>query len=296
MPGAAPEDDAQDRLLTGISRLAAAPLLAPEQGVEIEWLESWDETLFQSGASACLLPEGMLGLAKEGVLELIATLEDSADIGEPVEVPVGLTVAGTYAGASKTVYMPWAAMGALLAQAGFMEYTQSMSFTVADNLELDALKREAARFFASASLSPGETPFQYALTVYDGILAESTGAVKKDIRLLEALIPLILALSALVGFAASFLFIRARQMEFAVMLLLGSGRAQVFLTAFIEQLALELFGALLGMLAYLALRGLGPFPAPGAPGIYLACHTAGMAAATLWLTRANVMLLLKAKE
>ena len=116
------------------------------------------------------------------------------------------------------------------------------------------------------------------------VVALAAGLVQQLARLL----------AQLTGFAASFLFMRSRRAEFAVMRSLGTSRAQVFLMAFAEQLSLTLLGMLPGFLAYGLWRG-----APrnvGTACIYLACHMAGMAAATLLIMRTNVMEALGAKE
>ena len=287
------EETAQQSKLNGITRIAAAPLLAPEHGVEITWLPGYDETVFESELAVCLIPEDMAQYVEEGELSLVLSVEEYGKL--ICTLPASFIVAGTYTGASRLIYCPWAAMSALLGAEDCYVYADSISFTATDNYRLDELRRAASVYFAvGAHFSSNVNKQQFALTVHDSILKASAATIRGDIRLLETLIPLLLVLSAGIGFAASFLFMRSRRAEFAVMRSLGTSGAQVFLMAFAEQLSLTLLGMLPGFLAYGLWRG-----APrnvGTACIYLACHMAGMAAATLLIMRTNVMEALGAKE
>ena len=149
---------------------------------------------------------------------------------------------------------------------------------------------------ASANLSPGDTIYSFALTVHDRILIESTTAVRGEIRLLEILIPALLALSAGIGFVAGFLYIRNRKQEFAVMRSLGTGKCQVFMASFFEQFILVTAGTLLGMCLYMLIRGTSVAPNYMNILIYLLCYLLGAAIAVIRITRVNVMEIMRIKE
>lgn len=287
------EEDRELKKVNGITRMAAAPMLAPEHGTEITWLPGYDETVFASDQPVCLIPEGMAQYVVEGQLELVLQVEEFGSL--VCTLPASFTVAGEYSGTPLMIYCPWAAMTALLEAEGCFVYADSVSFTAADNYRLDELRSAASDYFAvSTGLSSGGGGKQFTLTVHDSLLKTSAATIRSDIRMLETLIPLLLVLSAGIGFAASFLFMRSRRAEFSVMRSLGTSRAQVFLTAFAEQLFLTLLGMASGFLAYWLWRG-----TPqniGSACIYLACHMAGAAAATLLIMRTNVMEALGAKE
>ena len=278
-------------LIMGISRVEAAPALSPELGVEISYDEGYDETLFQGDEMVCVVPEDMA--PENGKLKI--TMVDHIMNEEYGVLEAELTVAGTYKG-GKTIYCPWEAMRELVTRAGGAAYTESMGFIAADNNRLDELKQKASKYFTNPSLTAGETKYSYALTVNDETLEEAAAAARREIRLLELMIPILLGLSTGIGFAAGYLFIRNRKPEFAVMRSMGTGRLAIFAAAFAEQLLLGVMGAAAGTGLYILIRGTGVMPDYVSLAVYLGCYALGSGLAVARVVSVNVMSVMRLNE
>ena len=278
-------------LIMGISRVEAAPALSPELGVEISYDEGYDETLFQGDEMVCVVPEDMA--PENGKLKI--TMVDHIMNEEYGVLEAELTVAGTYKG-GKTIYCPWEAMRELVTRAGGAAYTESMGFIAADNNRLDELKQKASKYFTNPSLTAGETKYSYALTVNDETLEEAAAAARREIRLLELMIPILLGLSTGIGFAAGYLFIRNRKPEFAVMRSMGTGHLAIFAAAFTEQLLLGVMGAAAGTGLYILIRGTGVMPDYVSLAVYLGCYALGSGLAVARVVSVNVMSVMRLNE
>lgn len=280
--------------MIGIARPDAEPALAQELGVEITYFESFDETIFMTNEDVCVVPVDMMDAVVDGKLKMTAV--DHIMNDECGTADREFTVVGAYAGGSGAVYCPWETVCGIIEEVGGNIYTESLSFTIEDNYRLEEFKQKAAQYFASANLSPGETIYSFALTVYDGVLIESTTAVRGEIWLLEILIPVLLILSAGIGFVAAFLYIRNRKQEFAVMRSLGTGKRQVFMASFFEQVILVTAGTVLGMCSYILIRGISVAPNYTNLLIYLLCYLLRAAVAVVRITRINVMEIMRINE
>lgn len=266
----------QQDLLRALNKTALVPDL---EGWEpyIIWQEGYDITVLEGDAGVCLAPRS---------LEL--------ELGETVTLPLGgeyrklhmeLTVVGLYGKEYRSAdeldvyYCPLTAMEDFL-----RENQQEITYNI---LEMELQKLDRLGDFKTQMTELGLEKGSARLTVNDALLQQVTAKFRQHIRLLNTLLPVLLTIVAGIGFGLSFLLLRGRKREAAVLRSLGTRRGQVF-GMFLSETALQaLLGTLLGGgLAWAAL-GKTAFQLQYL-SLVLCCFLLGGAAAVWQLAKANV--------
>jgi len=266
----------QQDLLRALNKTALVPDL---EGWEpyIIWQEGYDITALEGDARVCLAPRS---------LEL--------ELGETVTLPLGgeyrklqmeLTVVGLYGKEYRSAdeldvyYCPLNAMEDFL-----RENQQEITYHI---LEMELQKLDRLGDFKTQMTKLGLEKGSARLTVNDALLQQVTAKFRQHIRLLNTLLPVLLTIVAGIGFGLSFLLLRGRKREAAVLRSLGTRRVQVF-GMFLSETALQaLLGTLLGGgLAWAAL-GKTAFQLQYL-SLVLCCFLLGGAAAVWQLAKANV--------
>ena len=266
----------QQDLLRALNKTALVPDL---EGWEpyIIWQEGYDITALEGDARVCLAPRS---------LEL--------ELGETITLPLGgeyrklqmeLTVVGLYGKEYRSAdeldvyYCPLNAMEAFL-----RENEQEITYNI---LEMELKKLDRLGDFKTQMTELGLEKGSARLTVNDALLQQVTAKFRQHIRLLNTLLPVLLIIVAGIGFGLSFLLLRGRKREAAVLRSLGTRRMQVF-GMFLSETALQaLLGTLLGGgLAWAAL-GKTAFRLQYL-SLVLCCFLLGGAAAVWQLAKANV--------
>ena len=266
----------QQDLLRALNKTALVPDL---EGWEpyIIWQEGYDITALEGDARVCLAPRS---------LEL--------ELGETVILPLGgeyrklhmeLTVVGLYGKEYRSAdeldvyYCPLTAMEDFL-----RENQQEITYNI---LEMELQKLDRLGDFKTQMTGLGLEKGSARLTVNDALLQQVTAKFRQHIRLLNTLLPVLLTIVAGIGFGLSFLLLRGRKREAAVLRSLGTRRMQVF-GMFLSETALQaLLGTLLGGgLAWAAL-GKTAFQLQYL-SLVLCCFLLGGAAAVWQLAKANV--------
>jgi len=266
----------QQDLLRALNKTALVPDL---EGWEpyIIWQEGYDITALEGDARVCLAPRS---------LEL--------ELGETVTLPLGgeyrklqmeLTVVGLYGKEYRSAdeldvyYCPLNAMEDFL-----RENQQEITYNI---LEMELQKLDRLGDFKTQMTKLGLEKGSARLTVNDALLQQVTAKFRQHIRLLNTLLPVLLTIVAGIGFGLSFLLLRGRKREAAVLRSLGTRRVQVF-GMFLSETALQaLLGTLLGGgLAWAAL-GKTAFQLQYL-SLVLCCFLLGGAAAVWQLAKANV--------
>lgn len=243
----------------------------------IIWLEGYDITMLEGKELVCLAPLS-LGL----------------ELGSTVELPLGgayrkqsieLTVVGLYgkeyrsANEQDAYYCPLAAMEDFLRQ-----NQQEITYNI---LEMELQKLDRLGKFKAQMTELGLEKGSARLTVNDALLQQVTAKFRQHIRLLNTLLPVLLTVVAGIGFGLSFLLLRGRKKEAAVLRSLGTRRGQVF-GIFLCETAVQAFvGTLLGGLLARAAMGESAF-ATQYLALVLSCFLLGGAAAVWKLAKANV--------
>lgn len=133
------------------------------------------------------------------------------------------------------------------------------------------------------------------IVIQDRNLTETVQNLKNHIRLINNLKPILLLLFGLIGFAVSFLLIRHRVGELAIMRSMGAKKRQVFCSFFLEQLLLFFLG-LLPVIGYTAMNS-ADFMLYGTSLLYfIMSYLIGTAIALLILNKANIPDILFSKD
>ena len=217
-----------NNMLRGVSDAAADSML--EEALQyITWQDGYDQTILQTNAPICLMPAG-----------------SGAELGEQRnfflterENTVTLTVVGVYdidGGSDASIfYCPLAWME---------EACRSFGLAIGYHaLELELCNLRQLNQFKAQMMELGMNKGSAILVINDALLREVTSQLSRQIRLLESVLPILLALVTGIGFGLSFLLLRGRKKEAAVMRSLGMRRKRVFSILLLE----NLFQALLGV-------------------------------------------------
>ncbi len=276
--------------LAGISYPEAAMELLPENGAALSFFDGYSEAIFQTDQAVCIVPGAKLSglIANEG-----GSRQISLTWGGKTAT---MTVVGVYyGGISSAVYCPFDYLSEFLAKDEYI-YTDSLSFSVKDNRTLEEFKEEAGKYFAKPSITAEDKPMYYAITVYDELFNETVAGIEENIAALGLLLPVLYIIAAGIGLLASFLYIRGRIREFAVMRSLGLSRMGVTGLISFEQLIIGAVGTALGISICLAFFS-GTAIKNAVNGLlFTLCYLAGALAAVLWITNVDVLRLLKSDE
>lgn len=292
--------------LVGITDLAAVSSFAVDGDKLIKYLDGYGSGLFASGEKVCIvsenyLMEGNLGLGDEvqlTVAENAVKLKDSYSHGT-----VTLKIVGVYQSSqvnTAPAYCPWDVMTELCQELSVPLTLDSARFTLGNTQELNEFKALLRKmgFIGHNQVDDieGIAKDRLGFIINDSLLNEATASVAGYIALSRILYPIIYLLCAGIGFIVSYLLVRLRKPEFAIMRSLGTSRAAGFLVFFLEQTVLTVIGIALGIIMTLAItRGAAAIQITTIGG-YLACYLVGTALAITTLNRVNVIQILTAKE
>lgn len=248
---------------------------------DVEWTEGYDASILQGDEPVCLIPPKLY-----------------SEYGDTWTLTIGateyaFTVAGIYgnalsSGTSGTVcYCPVNALQAIYEAEG-LEFTYcAMEMDLQNLARLDSFKAQ----MKALGLDSGNP----RLVINDSQLQTVTSQLRRQIRLLETLLPVLLALVAAIGFGSSFLLLRGRRREAAVLRSLGVKRIAVFGSFVLENLFQALLGLTLGCGIGWAAFGLSVLQ-PGYLAMVLACYLLGGAAAVWKISGVNVFNIMTARE
>jgi ABC-type antimicrobial peptide transport system permease subunit len=147
--------------------------------------------------------------------------------------------------------------------------------------------------FVNQQAAPGSSSQGFSFIINDRVLKSATASVENYISFTNALYPVIYLLCAGIGFIVSYLLIRTRKPEFAIMRSLGASRAASFFTFHIEQGLLCLLGAALGLVSSTLFTG--QYSLESGFG-YVSFYLVGSGVAIMAMNRVNVIEILTARE
>lgn len=134
-----------------------------------------------------------------------------------------------------------------------------------------------------------------AIVIQDKSLEETIKTLDNYISLMDVLIPIMIIIFGIIGFMVSYLSIRHRLNELAIMRSMGARKTHVFLAFFIEQLILFVIGLLPVIIFGIVVPGSFIYYA-GPLGYYTLSYLAGTAVALMVLSRAKLLDILFSKE
>lgn len=179
----------------------------------------------------------------------------------------------------------------IIAQTKFVPLYDSASFVLKNARVLKEYKDRLQKERISPVGKVTQTRV-YAV-VRDQILYKTVDNLTRHISYMKMLNAGVYVLSIAMGFVVSYLLTRTRKPELALLRSTGAGRGTTFMTFFLEQGVICVFGTALGvLLCYLIYSQL---RAAGA-AVYALCYLAGVAASVLMMNRGSVLAILGAKE
>lgn len=237
--------------LIGISSLEIASELSQEQNGSVIWRDGYDESILQSGDMVCIVPES---LSERNKIRLV--FQHKLDSGEFREYECGLTVVGTYVSdkGEGMLFCPLEVTEIIHQKLGQDRQIDAIRGRLKNNRDLAAFEKQAGYWFASPNPTGAKTPwnfggyayYPYALDVDDSLLKAAALSLENSLFINGVCTWLILVISAGAGFFISFLMIRQRKREIALMRTLGTGTGSILAGILVEQTALLLVGAVLG--------------------------------------------------
>lgn len=255
-----------------------------EETLYADWLEGYDAELFSGAEQVCVLPRSM-GYALGDKVDIV--LERNAAVSET------FLVAGLYGSEyaddreNRTIYCPLATMEILFSKNNLDLIYCHMDMELCNLQNLIEFKREMLKL----ELDKGKR----RLVINDYIMQEVTGQLKQQISLLQSLLPVLFSLVTGIGFGLSFLLLRGRKKEAAIMRSLGITRTHVFILLLLENACQAMIGCVLGSLIVVLSFGYHAFQLSYLL-VLLICYLLGGAAAIWKLSGVNVFIAMTAKE
>lgn len=290
--------------LVGITSLQTVRSLWPENGGGVTWLEGYDESIFQGEELMCLAPESMTSDWDEETpgqqlyLNFSHTGIDEHGKERTWIYECYVTVAGTYtSGETEGLYCPYSTVVKLYGKLVKEREIDSVSATLADNDQLDALREDAAVWFAAPNATGAKTEwgfmdydfYPYALDIDDSLLQNAAATLENSMLINQLCTLLIFLLSAGAGLFIGFLMIRQRKREIALMRTLGTRDRSIYLGFLLEQMSCVILGVAVGGAAF----GWRP---PERLAIFVGVYFISLTVALLAALRRNLLAIIKEED
>lgn len=258
------------------------PALSQVEGVYVRFFDDWTEDVLRGQEQICLVPADMI--TEERYMTI------AADMGEAVR----LKIIGTVTNGPRNViycpyFMPW------IEGISIAFLTDSCSFDIRDNQNLEASKEYIYKWFVQPSLSNQIDGATFGVLVHDETYQKNISEIQANLSMLRLLLPVLIFICGCIGFFASFLATRGRIKEFAVMRCLGMRQSEIFGLVMLELIVLALIGFFLGTASGILLEGGIQISALWNAALMTGIFLLGSAAAVLRITGINVMELMKAE-
>ena len=211
----------------------------------ITWLDGYDAVALTGEEAVCLVPKAL-----------------EIGLGETISLPLGsggdkltmeLTVIGLYGKEYRSVNDKTVYYCPLKTLENFLHNHSERIIYNFMEMELQNLKKLGDFKAEMKALGMGEGGVR--LTINDSLLQHVTSKLRQHIRLLGMLLPVLLAVVSGIGFGLSFLLLRGRKREVAVLRSLGAERGRVFKMLLSENAIQVLLGTLLGGCLAFAVMG-----------------------------------------
>lgn len=293
----------QTQALIGLTDVGMETSFKTENGGSITYREGFNEEMFGEEQPLCIVSEEFYRAKQEQVKESVLYLAVSDTFGNRI-AEQKFTVAGTYAGSGEEIYCPWNVVQELSEQLTGGMQAEALRFTVKDNRKLGELKELLTWYFAPVDVTGGLREFEdggvlayyeYSVLIYDDIFLKTITQFTNSVRVYNSIMPILFVILFSMGFLISFLFIRNRKQEFAILRSLGTKKTEILLELLAEQFILSLLGIGAGLLSFALFIGGGNVFFELA-GIYLVVYLIGAFMAASLFIKNDVLTALAKKE
>lgn len=261
---------------------------------EINWAKGWNWDRFLGSEHVCITGKTFLemqGADTGGSISLSLEHYQPADIGvglkrlalgcEDAEI-VG-TLDDTAGAATPGIILPLDAVKQLYQENGETYFASSLSFTVKDPMNLNALKQDLKEEGLSSVVPElTDTYMGSAVQIEDDVFIQAAIGMEKNISLLEAFLPFLLLIVILAGYLVPHLLLQGRRSEYAIMRALGTGRKRCTVIFFAEHILLAMAGGAAGTAIGIVFGTAGAVTAAMVWILFLIFYTLG-AAAAMWM-------------
>ncbi len=308
--------------------LENAPKLIASKPEHIEYLEGYNDDSFETNEPICAVSERVFNEIPAYNPKLGDKLYISCAYrdGETYSFDTVLfKIAAVYSGVDSDIYAPMSTINKTFYPVGQDEERTSSELVLKvkrfDSRVLTSEKYENLADYSSINaccftLKSGndvevfrkflnENGYSYpshigfirtGLIIDDSKLQNDIAGLVKIKSYLEMIYPCIYLLIIAIAFVLSYLLVRTRKTELAVLRSMGAGKGKAFMVFFTEQLLLLLMGTLISAVVMLIVfKGFGLLQLASI-GLYIVCYTIGIIIAVGIVNHMNVLQTLTAKE
>ena len=287
--------------LVGITSTYVAEELTAGWGGRIDWIEGYDESILMEKEFVCIVPEL---LREETALELRITgtvpLGDKEvpDQDDLVDIRKEFKVVGTYTDpGNRNIYCSGYGVEWIYGNLKQTKPVEELGIVLKDNRDLEALREDAAKWFATPNPTGaltewgrwGNDYFTFALDINDSMLRSLSESMQSTVRLNRIAAALVFLLSAGAGALIGFLILRARKREILLMRTLGASNVEIYKELTLEQLLCIGGGILVG-------GSYGLWQPVVQLLVFCAAYWAGLTAAMKVFLRRNLLTAIKEEE
>lgn len=271
------------------------PEIVQEYGEEeVNWAEGWDWERFLGSEHVCIAGESFLEMQGADTGDYVSL---SLEHYQPADLGVGLRrlalgfeeaeVVGTLndaeAAAMPEIILPLDDVKQLYQENGETYFASSLSFTVKDPMNLNALKQDLKEEGLSSVVPElTDTYMGSAVRIEDDVFIQAAIGMEKNITLLEAFLPFLLLIVILAGYLVPHLLLQGRRSEYAIMRALGTGKKRCIVIFFAEHILLAMAGGAVGAAIGIVFGTAGAVTAVMVWLLFLLFYTLG-AAAAMWM-------------
>lgn len=281
----------------GISSTRVAEELTANYGGTIYWYEGYDESILETNADVCIVPEVNQHYQEMKITFIYRYVNDmGAEVDRLSYRP--LKVVGYYVDpGNNRIYCPYQTLSDVHTLLGKSKQIEQLGAFLNDNDQLTALQETADLWFARPNPTGAPTPwgkydteyYPYALDIDDALLQNLKTSMKNSIRINQLISASIFTLSVGAGFLTGFLMIRSRKREIALMRTMGASHLSIFTELALERLLCIVAGILFG-----GIYGL--WQPSGQLCLFGFIYFIGLAAALLVFLRKNLLTTIKEDE
>lgn len=212
--------DGSDGMITGVTLPCYQELVKLGDTPGIQWHDGWDDSVFGTHERVCVAGSSMMAHAEiaDGVPMLTMTIDDVTDTFQII-------------GTCDDKNALWCPFYALYDWTIALE-GERLSFILKDNARLDEWIESAAPFFTPNE--NGVYPVLVQLIIQDETYRNVEQASRRNELLLQIVEPLFTAMAFAAGIMVSFLAVRARKSEIAILQSMGVGRVGLIFQGLVE--------------------------------------------------------------
>lgn len=283
--------------VSGVTSIRLAPELTEDYGGSIAWAEGYDEAFFDSEAYVCLVPESF---RDQKEVQLMFQYQNPDTMAEEIWYCQETFAIAGYSSTTRTtqqIYMPYRALGKILAQIHAPHNLTGISATLNDNARLPQLREISDQWFARPNANGQQTAwghygydcYPYALDINDTLLQNLNATMERSMGINRLSAAAIFCVAAGAGFLVGFLVIRARKRDIILMRTLGCSPRDIFAELTGEQALCAAAGILVGG-SYAVWRPAGQL------ALFLAIYGAGLCGAVVIFLQNNLLSAIKEDE